>query len=57
MPKVCAICGRGTQSGNKVSHAQNKSRRKFSINLQVKRVEGQKKKVCTRCIKTLSKAQ
>ncbi len=57
MSKVCAICGRGSQTGNKVSHAQNKSRRKFSINLQPKKIEGQTKKVCTRCIKTLSKAQ
>ncbi len=57
MPKVCAICGRGAQTGNKVSHAQNKSQRKFSINLQPKKIEGQTKKVCTRCIKTLSKAQ
>ncbi len=57
MSKVCAICGRGSRTGNKVSHAQNKSRRKFSINLQPKKIEGQTKKVCTRCIKTLSKAQ
>ncbi len=57
MSKVCAVCGRGTRTGNKVSHAQNKSRRKFSINLQSKKIDGQKKKVCVRCIKTLSKAQ
>jgi large subunit ribosomal protein L28 len=55
MSKVCEICGRGAQSGHQVSHSNVKTLRKFSINLQVKKVGGQKKKVCSKCIKTLSK--
>ena len=55
MSKVCAICGRGAQTGNQVSHSNVKTLRKFSINLQTKKVNGVKKNVCTRCVKTMSK--
>lgn len=55
MSKVCEVCGRGAQTGSKVSHSNVKTLRKFSINLQVKKVDGQRKKVCSKCIKTLSK--
>lgn len=55
MSKVCSVCGRGAQSGHKVSHSNIKTLRKFSVNLQVKKVGGQRKKVCTRCVKTMSK--
>ncbi len=55
MSRVCDICGRGSQVGNKVSHSQMKSRRKFSINLQSKKINGQTKNICTKCIKTLAK--
>lgn len=34
MAKRCAITGKGVQSGNKVSHANNKTRRRFLPNLQ-----------------------
>lgn len=55
MSKVCKVCGRGAKTGNQVSHSQVKTLRKFSINLQTKKVDGQKEKVCTKCIKTMSK--
>ncbi|MFA6918460.1 MAG: 50S ribosomal protein L28 [Candidatus Gracilibacteria bacterium] len=55
MSRVCDVCGRGSQSGNKVSHSNMKSLRKFQINLQSKKVNGQRKKICTKCIKTLAK--
>ncbi|MFZ2193604.1 MAG: 50S ribosomal protein L28 [Candidatus Moraniibacteriota bacterium] len=55
MSRVCEVCGRGSQSGNSVSHSQVKSRRKFQINLQSKKIDGAKTKVCTRCIKTSNK--
>ena len=35
MAKKCDISGTGVQSGNNVSHANNKSRRRFLPNLQV----------------------
>jgi len=38
MAKVCQITGKKTVSGNNVSHANNKTRRKFYPNLQNKRL-------------------
>lgn len=55
MSRVCDVCGRGPQVGNKVSHSQVKTPRKFQINLQAKKVDGVSQKVCTKCIKTMSK--
>lgn len=57
MAKRCDICGKGPQFGNNVSHANNKTRRRFNPNLQPVRVQlpggGAKQvKACTRCIKS-----
>jgi large subunit ribosomal protein L28 len=35
MARRCAITGKGVQSGNNVSHANNKTRRRYLPNLQV----------------------
>ncbi len=37
MAKVCAVTGKKPMSGNNVSHANNKTRRRFEPNLHVKR--------------------
>jgi large subunit ribosomal protein L28 len=37
MARVCDITGKHTRVGNKVSHANNKTKRKFYINLQLKK--------------------
>jgi large subunit ribosomal protein L28 len=37
MAKVCVVTGKKPMSGNNVSHANNKTRRKFNPNLQSKR--------------------
>ncbi|MHB1380329.1 MAG: 50S ribosomal protein L28, partial [Desulfurivibrionaceae bacterium] len=34
MSKKCAICGKGPTTGNNVSHANNKNRRRWLPNLQ-----------------------
>ena len=34
MTRRCEITGKGAQSGNNVSHANNRTRRKFNVNLQ-----------------------
>jgi len=56
MSRVCSVCGKGPGVGNKVSHANNKSRRRFMANVQKIRVfdEGgvRRKYVCTRCIRS-----
>jgi large subunit ribosomal protein L28 len=55
MARRCEICGKGPQSGNNVSHANNKTRRRWLPNLQKVRakVKGatQTIRACTRCIK------
>ena len=56
MSKICEICGKKPRVGNNVSHAHNKTKKKWYPNLQsVKAVQnGQSKrmKVCTSCIKS-----
>ncbi|HIB29784.1 MAG TPA: 50S ribosomal protein L28 [Candidatus Marinimicrobia bacterium] len=37
MSRVCDVTGKKPMFGNKVSHANNKSRRRFDVNLQKKR--------------------
>jgi large subunit ribosomal protein L28 len=37
MAKVCVVTGKKPMSGNNVSHANNKTRRRFEPNLQHKR--------------------
>jgi large subunit ribosomal protein L28 len=55
MSKRCDVCGKGPQFGNKVSHANNRTRRRFEPNLQAVRamISGrvQRIKACTRCLK------
>lgn len=56
MAKVCEICGKGRMAGNNVSHANNKTKTTWQVNLQSVKalIEGQVKriKVCTRCIRS-----
>jgi|TARA_B100000809_G_scaffold224440_1_gene234588 large subunit ribosomal protein L28 len=56
MAKVCDICGKGPAAGNNVSHAHNKTRRRWLPNLQNVRalINGVAKrvKVCTNCIRS-----
>ncbi|HEY1758606.1 MAG TPA: 50S ribosomal protein L28 [Bryobacteraceae bacterium] len=55
MAKVCDVCGRGPQFGNKISHAHNVTKRRWNINLQKVHavVAGAPKRIraCTACIK------
>jgi len=56
MSKVCEICGKAPVVGNNVSHAHNKTKRRWYPNLQTVKVSisGQTKKlkVCTRCLRS-----
>lgn len=56
MSQVCEICGKHPQVGNNVSHAHNKTRRRFNPNLQsVRSLENGRVKrvrVCTRCLRS-----
>ena len=37
MSRRCELTGKGPMTGNNVSHANNKTRRKFNVNLQKKK--------------------
>ena len=56
MARVCEVCGRGPQFGNKISHANNVTKRRWNLNLQSVRVviKGSTKRlrVCTSCIRS-----
>ncbi len=56
MAQVCALCGKKPSTGNNVSHANNKTKRRFNPNLQRvrARVDGSVRRirVCTRCIRS-----
>ena len=61
MPRQCQITGKTGQTGNRVSHANNKTRHTFQPNLQKKRIyvpELQKYvtlRVSTQGLKTIDK--
>lgn len=61
MARRCELTGKGPIAGNNVSHANNKTRRRFLPNLQTKRVwlPDEKRfvtlKITARAIKTLDK--
>ena len=56
MARRCDICGKGPRSGNRVSHANNKTKMRQLPNLQTIHVveKGAKvtRRVCTECIKS-----
>ncbi len=56
MARRCDICGKGTTSGNNVSHSHKKTRRKWKanlVNMRIKQGNSIKKvKVCTRCLRS-----
>lgn len=55
----CDICERKPMHGNNVSHSQRRTRRRFVLNVQNRRIEingvMRRVNICTRCIRTLSK--
>ncbi len=56
MAKECSVCGKGPKFGNKVSHANNKTRRRWDPNLQRVHavVNGSPKRVrvCASCLRS-----
>ncbi len=61
MSRVCDVSGKRTRVGNNVSHANNKTKRKFYPNLQKKRFYLEKQdrwitlRVSTQVIRTINK--
>jgi len=56
MASICEVCGKGTMSGNNVSHSNRHTKRAWKPNIQQVRavVDGQTKRVnvCTRCLRS-----
>lgn len=56
MSRVCEICGKGPVVGNNISHANNKTRRRWNPNLRsVKAVDKgnvRRMRVCSRCLRS-----
>ncbi|PKM43650.1 MAG: 50S ribosomal protein L28 [Gammaproteobacteria bacterium HGW-Gammaproteobacteria-1] len=61
MSRVCKVTGKGPMTGNNVSHANNKTRRRFLPNLQSHRfwVESENRfvrlRVSTKAMRTIDK--
>jgi large subunit ribosomal protein L28 len=55
----CEICERKPMHGNNVNFSQKRTRRRFVLNVQRRRIEinGVQRNVniCTRCLRTMSK--
>ncbi|MGH7582110.1 MAG: 50S ribosomal protein L28 [Gemmatimonadales bacterium] len=56
MARVCSICKKGPMTGNHVSHANNRRKRRWFPNLQTVRVmvgnAPRRVQVCTQCLKS-----
>jgi len=56
MARVCEVCGKRPVSGNNISHAHNRTRRRWLPNLQSVRakVNGRvtRMQVCAQCLKS-----
>ena len=55
MARVCYVCGKRPSTGNNVSHANNKTKRRWLPNLQAVKIvddqgERRRVRVCTSCI-------
>jgi ribosomal protein L28 len=55
MAKKCDLCGRGSTKDADRSHSNIKTVKRQHVNLQNKRVNGKKMKLCTKCLKTMVK--
>ncbi len=51
----CDICGREPLKGNLRSHSNIKTIHRQKLNLQTRKIDGKKVRVCTSCLKTLLK--
>lgn len=60
MSRVCAVCGKGPMSGNRISHSHIRTRRIWAPNIHKVKLTDEKGKVtydyvCSRCLRTMKK--
>jgi large subunit ribosomal protein L28 len=56
MAKICDICERGPVTANWRSHSNVAAKRRQMVNLQTRHIGGRRMKVCTRCLRNMTKA-
>jgi len=57
MAKKCDMCGRGATKGASRSHSKIKTLKRQNINLQSRTIDGIALKVCTSCLRTITKPE
>lgn len=57
MSKVCEMCDRAYLRGMSRSHSNRGTIKRQQLNLQSVVHDGQRQRVCTRCIKTITKGK
>lgn len=55
MANKCDICGRGPRITSKRSHSHMANKHWQHINLQTKKINGKKIKICSKCLKDLKR--
>ncbi len=55
MAKKCDFCGRGSRTKISRSNSNVANKKRQHINLQTRHINGEKVKICTKCLKTLKK--
>ena len=55
MSRVCEVCERGPRTKISRSHSHVATKKRQFLNLQTKKIDGKKVKICTKCLKTLAK--
>lgn len=55
MSRVCEVSVKGPLTGNRRSHSLRATRRKWNVNLQQVTINGEKKRVSARTLRTLKK--
>lgn len=55
MSKICSVCERRYLKGNQRSHSNIATIKRQRVNLQMATIDGKRKLVCTRCLRTKAK--
>ncbi|PKL72130.1 50S ribosomal protein L28 [Candidatus Kuenenbacteria bacterium HGW-Kuenenbacteria-1] len=55
MSRKCSVCKRSSIKSVSRSHSNIATKKRQYINLQTKKIDGEKIKICTSCIKTKNK--
>ena len=55
MARICESCGRGSRVSVSRSHSNIATKYRQFLNLQSKRIDGKRTRICTNCLKTRAK--